>query len=133
MVLDNNLDIVAGHPRDRRIVQEFNNFLNNSDLYDAWRKQHNKLSEFTWAKYSNPFVARRLDYILINSQVINDVLSCNILAIPNTDHEAVHIEIATDCITGGPCYWKFNDSLLKDEEYVKLINEENRMVQYTIR
>ena len=123
MVLDNNLDIVAGHPHDKRIVQEFNNFLNNSDLYDAWRKQHNKLSEFTWAKYSNPFVARRLDYILINSQVINDVLSCNILAIPNTDHKAVHIEIATDCITRGPSYWKFNDSLLKDEEYVKLINE----------
>ena len=90
MVLENNLDIVAvaGNPGYKRIVEEFNNFLNKADVYDARRKYNNKLSEFTWAKYFNLFIARRFDHVLINTQMTNDALSW---LFPKTYHKVVHI------------------------------------------
>ena len=123
MVLDNKLDILAGHPHDNKTVQEFNDLISATDHFDIWRLHNGSSTEFTWAKYSNPFIARRLDYIFANSLIFDQIVSCNIVSVPNSDHRGVEIEMVTDSITRGPSYWKFNDSLLHDAAYAKKINE----------
>ena len=45
---------------------------------------------------------------------------CDIIPVANTDHRAVFMTVAIGPIKRGPGYWKFNQSLLKDKEYVKL-------------
>ena len=123
MVLDNKLDILAGHPHDNRIVQEFNDLISATDHFDIWRLHNGSSTEFTWAKYSNPFIARRLDYIFGNSLIFDQIVSCNIVSVPNSDHRGVEIEMVIDSITRGPSYWKFNDSLLHDAAYAIKVNE----------
>ena len=123
MVLDNKLDILAGHPHDDKIVQEFNDLIRATDNFDIRRLHNGSSTEFTWAKYSNPFIARRLDYIFGNSLIFDQIVSCNIVSVPNSDHRGVEIEMVTDSITRGPSYWKFNDSLLHDAAYAIKINE----------
>ena len=123
MVLDNKLDILDGHPHDNKTVQEFNDLISATDHFDIWRLHNGSSTEFTWAKYSNPFIARRLDYIFGNSLIFDQIVSCNIVSVPNSDHRGVEINMVTDSITRGPSYWKFNDSLLHDAAYAIKINE----------
>ena len=40
VVLDNNLNIVAGGQHNGQYVKRFNEFLCKADLYDAWRIFH---------------------------------------------------------------------------------------------
>ena len=63
MVLDNKLDIISGECHNEKIVKYFNNFVNELLLVDIWRLMNGKKREFTWSK-KNPFIARRLDYLL---------------------------------------------------------------------
>ena len=122
MLLHNQLDLITGKPHDAVIVQKFNDFLCSADLFDVWRMYHGDRKEFTWSSSYSPWVARRLDYILINATTFDKVISCDISPAPNSDHQGVELEIKTDAINRGPSYWKFNQSLLKDSDYIDLIN-----------
>ena len=72
--------------------------------------------------HGNPFVARKLDYILCNSSLLDNVGSCEIIAVPDSDHRAVYLDLQLLEEPRGPSYWKFNDYLLQDESYVEVIN-----------
>ena len=62
-VLKNDLDISFGEKHVERVVLKFNDLLSDCDLHDTWRLFHPEDKEYTWCK-RNPFVARRLNYIL---------------------------------------------------------------------
>ena len=78
--------------------------------------------EYTWSKI-NPFVARRLDYILTSSTVFDKTRECNIISVPVSDHRGCGITVLLSEIVKGPGYWKFNNSLLEDINYVNQMNE----------
>ena len=58
-VLKNDVDIISVE----RVVLKFNDLLSDCDLHDTWRLFHPEGKEYISCK-RNPFVARRLDYIL---------------------------------------------------------------------
>ncbi len=122
LVLNNNLDIISGNHHDPRLVERFNDALSNMDVYDTWRVLHGMSKQYTWCK-SNPFIARRLDYILTTDQLLGHVLACEILPVPNTDHNGVSIDLHLDTIKRGKSHWKFNESLLKSATYVEIIKK----------
>ena len=76
---------------------------------------------YTWCK-KNPFVARRLGYILTNSMLFDKTTECNIHSVTSTDHRGCSVLIKFAEIERGPGYWKFNNSLLKGLVYVNQIN-----------
>ena len=123
VVLDNNLDIIAGGQHNDQYVKRFNEFLCKADLYDAWRIFHGQEKQFSWSSNSSPWKARRLDYVLVNSVLFNKVIASEMFPVPNTDHCGVEIELHLHAIKRGPSYWKFNKSLLKHHDYVDMINE----------
>ena len=124
VVLDNNLDIIAGGQHNDQYVKRFNEFLCKADLYDAWRIFHGQEKQFSWSSNSSPWKARRLDYVLVNSVLFNKVIiASHMFPVPNTDHCWVEIELHLHAIKRGPSYWKSNKSLLKYHDYVDMINE----------
>ena len=65
MVMDNNLDIIAGHPHHPNIVKKFKDTMSKIQFNDSWRLLNGNKKRFTWSSNS-PFTARRLDYIFVN-------------------------------------------------------------------
>ena len=118
---NNALDIISGMPHQVTSVQLFNEFQAKWKVHDVWRLFHEEERQYTWHK-SNPFVARRLDYILCSSILFDNAVGCEIIAVPGTDHRGVCIHMQFQEESKGPSYWKLNDYLLKDEKYVELVH-----------
>ena len=120
-VLSNDLDIISGEKHSENTVNKFNELIGNLDLYDTWRLFNPQDKEFTWFR-NNPFIARRLDYVLTNANLFDKTIDCNIHSVPSTDHRGCSILIKFSNIERGPGLWKFNNSLLNDPKYVSEMN-----------
>ena len=129
LVMNNALDIISGQPHDTRLVAQFNEFVSSEDLYDVWRLHHGQTKEFSWCRRSFTWIARRLDYIFVNSSLFDKISSCEISPVPNSDHRGVEMEFVMENFKRGPSYWKFNNSLLKQHDYVALINDKIDLCQ----
>lgn len=122
IVMDNDLDIIAGEKHRVKEVKMLKDFVKYCELVDSWRELNGNSRDFTWSK-TNPFIARRLDYFLCSKSIQDKVSVCRHDIIYTTDHKRVHLEIQLDTFKRGKSYWKFNDSLLHDIHYVNTINE----------
>ena len=77
------------------------------------------MKKFTW-KDKSLKVQCRLDYFLISKELSSLASDCRIIFTPNTDHCAVQINLISEEFkqNKGPGFWKFNNSLLEDNQYV---------------
>ena len=73
MVLNNDLDIIAGNPHDSKIVPRFNEFICSTDMYDVWRLYNGNTREFTWSSSSSRWKTRCLDYLLVNDSMFDKI------------------------------------------------------------
>ena len=121
-VTRNELDIISGLPHRISEVKQFNTLINDLGLKDGWRTFHPGEKDFTWSRL-NRFLARRLDYCFVSEKALNSCVACNHVAIPASDHKAVVMELNDQPFQRGPGYWKFNNSLLKNLSFVKMMNE----------
>ncbi len=95
----------------------------NYDLIDIWRTRNSDRKLFS-RKQKNPLVQRRLDFWLISGVCQDEVEETNIKTAIRTDHSAITISFnSLDEQTRSPSYWKFNSSLVDDENYVLAINQ----------
>ena len=121
-VHDNELDIIAGEIHPEAAVLKFKSFIENCDLVDAWRMFNPETKEYTWSK-SSPFIARRLDYVLVSNSVFDNVTEAVITSMSGTDHRGCSLRIKCCGVVRGPGSWHFNGSLLKDVTFVNLMND----------
>ena len=122
IVLDNNLDIVSGAQHDQTTVFNFRKWVYRNYLIDSWRLLHAVEKEFTWSR-NNPFCARRLDYIFINEDLSQFLLKSYHFTVSGTDHQMVNIFLSSNDSIRGQGYWKFNNDLLNDKNYLSFMNE----------
>ena len=127
VVANNELDIISGNNHSTKSVNEFNNAMYSMNVFDVWRLFHPGEKAYTWCR-QNPFIARRLDYILCNTITFNSTIGCDIRTFPETDHRGVSIEIQLTDIKRGPSYWKFNDFLLRDSDFTNIMNQHISMM-----
>ena len=120
-VINNKLDIISGSPHNEKEIQEFNNLIKQLELTDSWRAFHVDERDYSWNR-NNPFIARRLDYCLISENLIQNCVECEHLTVPNSDHKAVAIELNEGDFQRGPGFWKFNNSYLKNIDFVNKMN-----------
>ena len=121
IVSDNNLDIIAGEIHDEDLVKKNFTLRDKQDLSDTWRIQNPEKKDFTWSR-PTPFTARRLDYILCSNSLIPYIKNSFHKIIYGSDHKLVNTTLITNNHKRGPSYWKFNTSLLKDPDYLLLMN-----------
>ena len=97
-----------------------NLLMKTHSLVDAWRFKNPQSFGFTW---SNPSMKIQcgLDYFLVSKHLNYLINVSRILRNIYSDHSAVSLSISFDetSPSRGPGFWKFNNSFLSDNYYVK--------------
>ena len=105
------------------VVQAICNFCRTLDLKDAWRYMHPKETLFTW-HHKSLKIHCRLDYFLVSTGIINQIKECKIIPVSFSDHAAVSFSfLSEDYEKCGPGFFKFNNSLLEEKNFVEELNE----------
>ena len=118
--------IRLNNPNAKRKVDQLKNDLN---LVDPWRELHAHEKMFTW-RQPTPFKAARLDYFLVSTELLSLVNKTEILPGYRSDHSLVKLSLNLNHCRVGPSYWKFNNSLLRDDSYVEQIQD---VIKQTIK
>ena len=95
--------------------------MNENDFIDIWRYQNPISERYTWFKGAEK--CARLDFFLCSDTLLPYVTNSNISSAIETDHSIVHLSVDFAKFERGRGTWKFNNSLLKDIDYVNLIKQ----------
>ena len=68
-------------------------------------------------------LSSRLDYFLITEELYGDIVETKTLPGYRTDHPMILLSFKLNKFTKGHAFWKFNNSLFHDIEYVTEINK----------
>ena len=106
------------------VIKEVQHLANLYNLTDIWRDRNPNDNRFTWRNKSLK-VQCRLDFFLISKELSSDTHACNIINAPETDHSAITLHLKTEDLLQprAPGFWKFNNSLLDDEDFTSAIRE----------
>ena len=78
------------------------------------------MKRYTW-RQPTPLKMSRLDFFLISEELLNFTTSTDILPGYRTDHSIVTAQFSLNDLPKGKSYWKFNNSLLKDIDYINMV------------
>ena len=100
---------------------------------DPFRHLHGETRKYTWKRFSS-LQRGRLDFFLTTKSLIPLLRNCDIDISYRSDHSIIVLELQFSNQKHGKGYWKFNNSLLNDIEYVNLINKKinNVILQYSL-
>jgi exonuclease III len=108
-------------------------FMERESMCDIWRELNPEAKTFSWRK-KNPIKFARLDFFLISSHLVPYITNTFIEPGFQSDHSIIGIEIDFSRVKLGRGFFKFNNSLLQDVDYVKLVKETIKKVtnQYSV-
>ena len=119
---NNELDNLFGSAHAKSVTIAFNLMIEKLGLIDVWRMHHPNEKGFTWSRHgSHTTRARRLDYVLVNESLHMKSQSSAIIPYSKSDHCIVNINIEINQQKRGPGFWKMNNSLLQNKDYVDFI------------
>ena len=98
------------------------------NLIDIFRELNPTLKKFSWKQWGSTKFAR-LDFFLISDSLLPYVEKADILQTCFSDHSPILLEIDFAKFKRGRGFWKFNNSLLTDSNYVDLIKS---IIKYII-
>ena len=98
-------------------------YFEGQEMVDSWR--HFKPSEpgYTCRKTRPTPTFSRLDYIFITEAALQFITKVDLVSGFHTDHTIVKLVLEVYRAPKGPGYWKFNNAVLKDIDYLARINE----------
>ena len=121
LILNENLDCLnytrINNPNARERVLQLSNKLN---LIDPWRCQNPDKRFYTWRDHDSQKQSR-LDYFLVSSEMNSKITACDIKPGYRTDHSIIDIQFDLCKIDRGRGYWKLNNCLLKEKDYVDMV------------
>ena len=92
------------------------------DLIDVFRKKYPDKKIFTYESIARK-IKFRIDFFLVSKSIASQVVEVGTKTSIAPDHKAVKLRFNLINSKRGPGLWKFNNSLLKDETYVNLIQD----------
>ena len=106
-------------------------FMDNAGLVDVFRELNPNTKRYSWRQFGGPRRAR-LDFFLVSSHLLPYVEKADILPGLNSDHSIPVLDIDQTRFKKGRGFFKFNNSLLIEPEYVKLVGDaiKNIISQY---
>ena len=126
-VLDPDIDrknyvTLNNRPRTRQSIKSLMNY---HILSDVFREIYNNKRTYTWRKF-NSIKQARLDYFLISEALVQETKSVTIDSSYRSDHSPVILSLNKTAFKHDRSFWKFNNTLLYDKDYVleikKVIN-----------
>ena len=108
-------------------------FLEENNLLDIWKIMNEDKRQFTWWRLNPVRKQARLDFFLISDNISHFVTDTQIIPGFCTDHSGTCILLKLILREGvrGPGYWKFNNTLLKDKDYVTIVKQTTNEVKRT--
>ena len=122
LFLDTTLEAEGGSPcLLKKSVAKLIKIKEHFDLYDTWRLLNPDTKQFTFRqKHASGFILRRLDYFFLSNSLQDVITHADFFATLSTDHSPVTISISRNKNRiHGHGLWKFNSSLLSDQNYVR--------------
>ena len=96
---------------------------NTLNIEEVYRKQHPSAKQYTYFHHRT-MTRTRLDRIYTSKSIDHHITNAALIPTTMSDHyNAPQTTITFDKITRGKGVWIFNNNLLQDNEYVKLITE----------
>ena len=118
VILNQDLDDRGGNKKDKDSVRYVEDMIIEHDLVDIWRIRNPTDTRFT-------LIQRRLDYWLTSNDLQEDVESVEIISAIRSDHSAITLSVnGLEENERGPSFWKFNCTLINDQEYCDLLRSE---------
>ena len=125
IIIGGDLNVVQNVQVDRSMPKEYNKLnkeeivkgMDEFDLCDIWRIKNPDRKCFTWMKGKDKLSWSRIDYFLISETLSNVCTDAEIFPSVQTDHSLITINISVSSNRRGRGTWKFNNSLLNDEEF----------------
>ena len=115
------------------VVQAICNLCRILDFKYAWRYLHPNESVFTW-HHKSLKIHCRLDYFLVSSGIINQIQECKIIPVSFSDHAAVSVSLYSKGYEmRAPGFFKFNNSLLDDKNFIEELKENIEMYKEKYR
>ena len=92
------------------------------DLLDIYRQFHVDTKPFTY-ETKNSKLKSRIDFFLVSRPISHNVKRTEVRSSIAPDHKAIFLgmELQSE-LKRGPGTWKFNNTLLEDQDYIDLIN-----------
>ena len=119
LVQDFNLDCfnysAINNPRSRHEIIKLKE---SNNLHDPWRLYNPSALKYTWLR-KKPIKRPRLDFFLISEELLSSVDKIEIKSGYRTDHLSVELDLIISDFRKGRGFWKFNNSLLKDKDFVE--------------
>ena len=123
MVLDPNKDSKNyKHINNPKARQKLKCILDNHNLIDIYRYRNPDSKKYTWRR-KNPIKLARLDYFITSESLSDIVTNTDIIPGYKTDHSIITLEIKLNNFIRGRGTWKFNCCLLRDLNYLNLVNK----------
>ena len=119
-VMDYNKDTLNyKHQNNPKSRQKLLETMEELDLIDIWRTANPEKRRYTWHGPNTKLA--RLDYFLISSDVIENVIKTDTIPGYRSDHSLIYISLSFTNQPRGRGIWKFNNSLLRDAQYIQII------------
>ena len=122
----NNIDKRGGCSFETKkvVIKEINEITSAFDLVDMWRLKHPGTPSYTWSNASLKIQCRlhyffpspNIQHLITDSQIVSNIFSDHSALQLCINHEEKHTK-------RGPGFWKFNNSLLTDKEYMELVTK----------
>ena len=120
-ILDANLDKIGGNLNKGAVGSKtFKNILEQISLIDCFRHLFPKKRQVTWMRQN---VGTRIDRLYISSLLKGMISDFETVPCSCSDHSCIVLNLKSlgnDAVTFGKSYWKFNNDLLEDENFVCL-------------
>ena len=136
IALDNELD-TSNYVRENNVHarEALRHLMNEKELTDIFRERNGKIKSFTWRNTGGQVIKQaRLDYFIVSRSLIPKISETSIVPGYRTDHAIVTLKLNSEGQKRGKGFFKFNNSLLQNEEYSKKIRETIRstLLTYTL-
>ena len=92
-------------------------------LSDGWRIYDPTTKKYTWCQGISPKRAR-LDFFLCNDELLSILRKFDIDTKYRSDHSPISCTIKLSEEKRGPGVWRFNNSLLQEQDFIALIKKE---------
>ena len=126
LVLDPEIDTENyRHINNPNARQKVLKFIDEDQYIDIFRFINDDKG-FTWRRLNPEIKQARLDFFLIREENVQYCYDCKVLPGYRTDHSGIILKLKLNQNEKGKSYWRFNNSLLRDTDYINLVKKKHR-------